>query len=307
MALAPLPFSTRGSALCCAAMIGCMAPVSIAAQQPLVELRPALEERVARHQGEVGLAIIDLATGDTLSLRGDDPFPTASTIKVPVLVEVYHQVARGRLGLQDPLVVLGIDQVPGSGVLRFLTAPHHLTVRDAAFLMVAFSDNTATNLLLDKVGLRAVGVRMDSLGLHRTRIHSRVFDRASSIAPDSSVRYGLGVTTPNEFARLLAMLYRGEVVSPDASREMLGLLRHQFYSEAMPRHLPPGTSVAHKTGSVSAARSDCGIIYTPGRDIVLCVLTAQNQDTSWRIDNEAQLLIADLARMVHAHLAAPRT
>jgi beta-lactamase class A len=302
---APLPPRSAASVLCCA-VIASAASAPLPAQQPLAALRPALEERIARHQGEVGLAILDLANGDVLSIRGDDPFPTASTIKVPVLVEVYHQVARGRLALQDPLVVLGIDQVPGSGVLRFMTTPHHLTVRDAAFLMVALSDNTATNLLLDKVGLRAVGVRMDSLGLPRTRIHSRVYDRASSIAPDSSVRYGLGVTTPNEFARLLALLYRGEVVSPDASREMLGLLRQQFYAEAIPRHLPAGTAVAHKTGSVSAARSDCGIIYAPGRDFVLCVLTAGNQDTSWRLDNEAQLLIADLARMAHAHLAGAR-
>jgi len=291
------------------ALLAAAAADPAAAQKPLRSLRPAIEERIARHQGVVGLAIIDLATGDTLSIRGDEPFPTASVIKVPVLVEVFHQVENGRLRLDDPIVMLEVDKRPGSGLLQHLSAPLQITVRDAAFLMIALSDNTATNLLVDKVGIRAVGVRMDSLGLPRTKLHSKVFDRASSIAPDSSARWGLGVTTPNEMARLFAMIHRGEAVSPEASREMMRMLREQFYTEAIPRYLPAGTTVAHKTGSINEARHDCGIVSSrePARDYVLCVLTKENRDTSWRIDNEAHVLIAELARLVHEGLTGTAT
>ena len=286
------------------ALLASGAPDTAAAQQPLRSLRPAIEQRIARYEGVVGLAVIDLATGDTLSIRGDEPFPTASVIKVPVLVEVFHQVENGRLRLEDPIVMLEVDKRPGSGLLQYLSAPLQITVRDAAFLMIALSDNTATNLLVDKVGIRAVGVRMDSLGLPRTALHSKVFDRASSVAPDSSAGWGLGVTTPNEMARLFAMIHRGETVSPEASREMLRMLRAQFYTDAIPRYLPPGTSVAHKTGSINQARHDCGIVSSrePARDYVFCAFTKENRDTSWRVDNEAQVLIAELARIVHEGL-----
>jgi len=270
-----------------------------AAQQDLGRLRAALEQRIARHDGTVGLALIDLARGDTLSIRGDEPFPTQSVIKVPILVELFHQIEHGKLRLDDPIVLVEADKKPGSGILQFLDTPHALTVRDAAFLMIALSDNTATNLIIDKVGIRNVGTRMDSLGLPRTKLHSKTFDRSTSIAPDSSVRYGLGVTTPLESARLLAMIYRGEVVSADASASMIEMLREQFYNEKLPRHLPAGVRVAHKTGEGSESRNDCGIVYAPGGDYVLCVFTNRNADRSWRIDNEGHVVIADLARIVH--------
>lgn len=296
----PAPRSTLP--LCLMALL----PAAAVAQTEggLAELRPALEARVADHQGTVGVALIDLATGAELGVRGDEPFPTASVIKVPILVEVFHQVEEGNLALDDPLTLLAIDQKPGSGVLRFLSTPHQLTVRDAAFLMIAMSDNTATNLLLDKVGIRAVNTRMDTLGFPTTALFAEVFGRdATSIAPDSSAIWGLGVTTPLEMARLLGTLYRGEAVSPEASEEMVEMLGRQFYGiEQIPRHLPPGTDVAHKNGSVNAARHDCGIVYAGAPDYVLCVFTKENEDTSWRLDNEAHALIADLARIVQEGL-----
>lgn len=278
-----------------------LAPSSAAAQT-LADLRPAIEERVAAHQGTVGLAVIDLDTGEALAIRGDEPFPTASVIKVPVLVEVFHQVENGPLRLEDPLVLIAADRKPGSGILQHLSTPHELTVADAALLMIAHSDNTATNLLIDRVGIGPVNARMDSLGLPRTTLHRKLFGpESSSIAPDSSARYGVGVTTPAEMAGLLAMLYRGEVVSAPASERMLEILRRQFYRESIPRHLA-GAPVANKTGSESAVRNDCGVVYGEARDFVLCVFTRENRDRSWSLDNEAQVLAADLARILYEGL-----
>jgi beta-lactamase class A len=274
-----------------------------AAQSALSSLHPELEARIARHHGTVAVSIVDLKTGDSLSIRGDEPYPSASIIKLPVLVELFQQVEAGRLRLEDPILLIDADKVPGSGVLQHLSTPHQMTIGDAALLMIILSDNTATNLVLDKVGLRAVGERMEALGLPRTKVHSNTFRRATSVALDSSVVYGLGVTTANEITRLLSLIYRGEAVSPEASKAMVEILKKQVYEEGIPRHLADDVVVAHKTGGLDAARHDCGIVYAADRDYALCILTRENTDQSWRIDNQAQLLIADLARMVHRHLA----
>ena len=286
-----------------AAAVLVLAPAGSAGQD-MDELRSQIAARAAEHAGQVGIAVIDLHTGGRISIAGDRPFSTASTIKLAVLVEVYHQVEHGRLRLDDPLTLLAADQRPGSGILTFLSTPHQLTVRDAAFLMIAVSDNTATNLLVDKVGLRSVNARMDTLGLPNTAMFAEVFGRdATSIAPDSSRAFGLGMTTPTEMARLLELIYRGEAVSPQASEDMVELMRAQFYGiEQIPRYLPEGTTVAHKNGSVNASRSDCGIVYADERDYVLCIFTDENEDRSWRVDNEAHVLMADVARIVHEGL-----
>jgi beta-lactamase class A len=273
------------------------------AQAPLHSLRPDLERRIAQHRGTVALSVLDLKTGEALSIRGDEPFPSASIIKLPVLVELFQQVQNGRLRLEDPLTLIEADKVPGSGILQHLATPHQLTIGDAALLMIILSDNTATNLVLDKVGLRAVGTRMEALGLPRTKVHSNTFRRATSIALDSSVVYGLGVTTANEIAQLLALLYRGEAVSPEASQAMVAILKKQVYEEGIPRFLADDATVAHKTGGLDAARHDCGIVYAQAGDYVLCVLTKENSDQGWRVNNEAQLLISDLARMIHQQIA----
>lgn len=271
-----------------------------ASAQTLGRLRAPLEQRIASHHGTVGLFAKDLTTGEVLSIRGDERFPSASVIKVPILVELFQQVERGPLALTDPLTLLAADQRPGSGVLQFLSTPHSLTVGDAAMLMIILSDNTATNLIIDKVGIRNVNARMDSLGLHQTRLHAKVFLGTSTTIDTAATRaWGLGVTTPEEMGLLFEKIYRGTAVSADASKQMLDMLRKNFDYAEIPRLLPAGVSVAHKTGALDAARHDCGIVYNKGRDYVLCILTKENQDRSWRLDTEARVTIAELARLIH--------
>ena len=276
-----------------------------ASAQTLNRLRQPLEQRLASHQGVVGLYVKDLTTGETLSIRGSERFPSASVIKVPILVELFQQVERGPLELSDPLVLLAADQRPGSGVLQFLNTPHSLTVGDAATLMIILSDNSATNLIIDKIGIRNVNARMDSLGLRQTRLHAKVFlGTATTIDTAGTRQWGLGVTTPEEMGSLFELLYRGRVVSADASKKMLDMLRRNFDYEEIPRLLPSGVAVAHKTGKLDASRSDCGIVFNPGRDYVLCIFTRENRDRSWRIDTEARVTIGELARIVHEGLSA---
>jgi beta-lactamase class A len=260
------------------------------------DLRPVLENRIAQHRGVVGVVVLDSHSGELLSIRGDEPFPSASVIKVPVLFEIMYRAQEGAWDLDDPLSMLELDRTPGAGILQHLSTPFPLTVRDAALLMTALSDNTATNLLLEKLGPRSVGERMAALGMPETRVFRKVFGNpADSFDPAGSERWGFGVTTPLDQARLLAWIHRGDAVNPDASREMLRMLRAQFYREGIPRHLPPAVEVAHKTGSISAARHDCGIVFGPEREYVICAMTRENEDTRYTADNEAEALIAELS------------
>jgi beta-lactamase class A len=268
--------------------------------QTLARIQPKVLAKIGEFRGVLGLAVIDLRTGETMSVRGDEQFPTASIIKLPLLVEVFHQMKYGRLHWQDPLVMLEADQVGGSGLLQHFAAPHQLTVGDAATLMISISDNTATNLLIDKVGIRAVNARMDTLGFKRTRLHAKVFARArTTIDSAGSATFGLGVTTPNEFARLLVQIYKGQIVSDSSSQKIVELLKLQMVNDRIPRLLPPEATVAHKTGEVDDTRNDCGIVYAKNHDFVFCALTRENQDKRWVSDNAALITIAELARMVY--------
>nr|MDQ6926991.1 class A beta-lactamase-related serine hydrolase [Candidatus Eremiobacteraeota bacterium] len=157
-------------------------------------LRRALDSLVAPYEGArrgvVGYSIHNLDTGEQLDHRADETFPTASLIKVAVLVTVFDLVDKRQLALDDPLTVLKIDQVPGSGQLQWMHSGLVVTVRDAAWLMSTTSDNTATNLLLDRIVIRRVWQKMEALGLPHTKIHSKVYLRIASVAPDSSAKYG---------------------------------------------------------------------------------------------------------------------
>src|SRR5256714_5758728 len=192
------------SGILLAGVIACAASAagrSTSSRLPIVRadtaaLRKKLDSIADAHHGTVGYSVIDLETGARISRRGDETFSTARLIKVAILVTVYDLVAKGQLSLDDPLTVLKIDQVPGSGVIQFLHNGTVLTSHDAAWLMSTISDNTATNLLLDRIIIRRVWAKMDSLGLQHTRVHSKSFLRNSSVAMDSSVKYWLGVTTP---------------------------------------------------------------------------------------------------------------
>lgn len=253
-------------------------------------LRRTLDSIADAHHGVVGYSVIDLETGARINRRGDETFPTASLIKVAILVTVYDLVAKGQLSLDDPLTVLKIDQVPGSGIIQFLHNGTILTVHDAAWLMSTISDNTATNLLLDRIIIRRVWAKMDSLGLQHTRVHSKSFLRNSSVAMDSSVKYGLGVTTPNEMAHLFELMAQGKAVNPAADSAMLDILEHNTTDFMLQRYLV-GARAAHKDGETDAVRTECSLWYLKNR-VVACVMTKENTDQRWILDNEPQLTLA---------------
>ena len=259
-------------------------------------LRATLGRIVAAHHGVVGYSIRNLDTGEELSLRGDETFPTASLIKVPILVTLYDLVEKGKISLDDPLTILSIDKVPGSGVLQFLHDGATVTVHDAAWMMSTVSDNTATNLLLDRIIIRRVWEKMESLGLQHTKVHSKTFLRISSVAMDSSAKYGLGVATPNEMVHLFTLMAEGKAVSPAADSTMLDILEHNTDNTLLQRYLD-GVRAAHKTGAVDAARTECSLFHLRTR-VVACVFTKENQDQRWILDSEPQITMARMGAAI---------
>jgi beta-lactamase class A len=298
------PRAPRGvatyAAILLAGVIACAAARGSQSATPRVQivradtaaLRKRLDSIADAHHGVVGYSVIDLESGARISRRGDETFPTASLIKVAILVTVHDLVAKGKLALDDPLTVLKIDQVPGSGIIQFLHNGTVLTVNDAAWLMSTISDNTATNLLLDRIIIRRVWAKMDSLGLSHTRVHSKSFLRNSSVAMDSSVKYGLGVTTPNEMARLFELMAQGKAVNPAADSSMLNILEHNT-TDFMLQRYAGGARAAHKDGETDAVRTECTLWYLRNR-VVACVLTKENKDQRWILDNEPQLTLANM-------------
>jgi beta-lactamase class A len=268
---------------------------------------PSLEARLAplakAHKGKVAIAVKHLATGESYYLNADEPMPTASLIKVAVLIETYMQVQEGKLKLNDTVTLHDADKVPGSGILtRLFSDGAAFSLRDAVHLMIAVSDNTATNLVLDKVGIVPVNKRMEEWGFPNTRINAKSFrGSTTSVDPERTKKFGLGSTTAREMTGLLEQLLVGERVKPGPKHCILGHLRSNEDADKFPRNLPPEAALAHKDGSVNDARTDAGILYTPNGVIVLCVLTTDNEDRRWVKDNAGNVVCSKVAREVYDH------
>jgi D-alanyl-D-alanine carboxypeptidase (penicillin-binding protein 5/6) len=254
------------------------------------------------HDGTVAVAIKNLKTGEAFLHNADSPMPTASLIKFPVMVEAYRQAEAGKVDLQQMITLEESDKVPGSGILTpHFSAGTQISLRDAIRLMIVYSDNTATNLVLDRIGLQSVADAMERLEMPHTKIHAKVFRRDTSIFPERSREFGLGSTTAAETIRLYELLHKGQLGTEDSTAKMLGDLRACDDKTKLAALLPAGTKIAHKGGAVSNIRCDAGIIEGPETAFAICVLTSDNKDQSWRDDNAAHVLIAKIARAAFDH------
>jgi beta-lactamase class A len=280
---------------------------------------PALSDRIApiakAHKGRIAVAVRHLETGEGYTLNADEVMPTASLIKLPIMFETYWQAAEGKVKLDTMLTLKKEDKVPGSGILtNHFSDGASFPLRDAVRLMMVYSDNTATNLVLDQIGIPSTNERMEKLGLANTKINAKVFKGSTtSISPERTKKYGLGSTTAGEMVKLLELLQAEKVATPDACKQMFGHLKACDDKDKMTRFLPEGTVVAHKTGSLNAAKTDAGIIYLPDaadkkktHPVALCVMTDGNADQRWVTENAAQVAIAKIAREVYDYFASKK-
>jgi beta-lactamase class A len=282
-------------------------------------LEEGLQAIAARLPGTLGVAIHYLPGGPTAAYHADDQFPTASVIKVPVMVEAFAQAADGALRLDRRVPFQDSAIVEGSGILRYLQPGLQPTVRDLIELMIIVSDNTATNLVIDLVGIDAVNARMRSLGLRQTRLGGRLAQGLPA-QEGHGATVGRSVTTPHEMCRLFELLWRGVVVSADASREMLEVLGHQQFTD-LARYLPVDdltedagrraspVLIAAKSGQINGVRNDVGLITARTaqgeQPYIVSVFTRDVADESlWTVENVAVRAIGEVSRLAYAHLLA---
>ncbi len=273
--------------------------------------------------GHVALYAIQLNTLKTIGIGSNLPVPTASVIKLSILYHAMVQIRQGKARWDEPITLHPHQAVNGSGILMFLDTPVTLTLKDVLTLMVIVSDNTATNLAIDRFGIDPVNARLQALGLDNTHLYKKVMVPSSAPMPADQPKFGLGKTTPQEMAYLmetigLCHLHQiGTAAHPGDARfapvdgadravcsVALNMLKNQFYRETIPRYLEAvdttenGTAIASKTGSLDAVRNDVAIVMGKTGPMVLSIFTYGNRDHGWTVDNEGELTIARLARTI---------
>ncbi|MQA01189.1 MAG: serine hydrolase [Streptosporangiales bacterium] len=271
----------------------------------LAVARPKLQRlvdavRARPDGGRVGLVVVDAETGERIDWAGGDPFTAASVIKVPILLAALRLADAGTVDLEQRVPRPCRDPVGGSGVLKELTSVHELSLRDLLMLMVIVSDNTATNTVLDVIGIEAVDALLRDCGLGSSRLERKLMDLA---ARDRGLD---NVITAADIATLLAALVRGDVLTGSHTRTALDMLGRQQVRDRLPRYLPEGTRVAHKTGDLPGLRHDAGVLHlgpTGDHPVVVVVLTEGFADPLTTTDTtggDASDLGADVGRIVHA-------
>ncbi len=242
--------------------------------------------------GDWGLAWLDLNTGEKVFYREDDLFIAASVIKIPIIIEAYRQDRQGKISLNDPMPLQAKDIVGGCGVLQVMHHGIPLTVKDVLALMITVSDNTATNMMIELLGIPAINEVMQTMGVRHSALRRKMFDLEKS-------RQGIqNHITPADVLLMFEALYRGTVVDREACDEILTLLRYQQLNHKIPVALPEGTKVAHKTGEDSGQTHDAGIVYVPGHPFLLVVLSEHVPDTA-----VGHQVIARIARMAYDYCA----
>ena len=276
-----------------------------------LQLQSQIDAIAARHHGKVALYAENLRTRETVAITPDEPVQTASVIKLAILYEALEQVRAGKTHLEDKLTLNKADQVEGSGVLTYLDTPLPLTLKDALTLMIVMSDNTATNLAIDHLGLANINARSAALGLKNTYLYKKIFTPVApgTIMPADQPHFGLGKTTAHEITTLMQKIVSCDLGSPimpaDAAlcTAALHMLHSQFYRDTIPRYLDAlpgatGNSIASKTGSLNAVRNDVAAVSTANGMILISIFTYDNVDQSWTVENEGERTIAELARAI---------
>jgi beta-lactamase class A len=232
----------------------------------LLTLDQELQKLIAPYGYKVGACFIDLESGGEIQINASKKFPAASVAKLPVLATVYHMAGSGKLNLDERIKFKERDKLPGSGVLQWMKPGNEYSVRNLARLMIVLSDNTATKMLVDQVSLDEINRYLQKLGLNDTRVVD------STLLREPPQEY-VNLTTPEDMARLCALLQDPEYFDPKFSQEMLGYMHRQKYRWGIWKGVPKGVKIANKTGNLEGVLNDVGIVYSPAGKYILSVFT----------------------------------
>lgn len=270
---------------------------SLPAQRTDKKLQRQLEELMSSFNGDIGIYVKDLRTGRTAAVNADTVFPTASIVKVPILIGVMDKINRGELSYtqnftyRDSLLYAGVD------ILGSFRQDEKIELGKLMMLMMSVSDNTASLWLQSLAGGGArINEILDSNGLRQTRVNSRTPGRE-----ENRSQYGWGQMTPREMAGLVERIYKGEIISKAASDKMLRLMNRNFYDDVSVSELPPYATVFTKNGAVNQSRSEVVLVKGLKSNYIFCIATKNNKDQSWEHSNEAWQLTRKISRLLWKH------
>lgn len=282
---------------CLAALLSL--PLLLQAQSHTVdaELQQRLDALVADFNGDVGIYVRHLRTGRTAAINADTLFPTASMIKVPIMLKTFDSIEKGELDYGQELVYRDSLLYPGEDLLGAFQDSSTISLSKAVMLMITTSDNTASLWLQHLCGTgTAINEWLVAEGFEGTRMNSRTPGRRGDWE-----RYGWGQTTPREMSELLVMIREGRAVSPAASEEMYRVLTRIHWNDEALSQIPPTVQVASKQGAVSRSRSEVVLVNAPSGDYVFTVVTKNQEDTSWEADNEGYVLLRNVSKLLWNH------
>lgn len=272
-------------------------PILSYAQKIDAKLEQKLKKEITNFQGDIGIYIKNLKTGKEVAIQADTLFPTASIVKVPILVGVFQKIANGELTLDQKLQYDKKRTYGGSGLMQFYKDSAQTDISTMISLMLTYSDNVASIWLQELAGGgKEINPLLDKLGLKGTKVNSRTIGREKDWET-----YGWGQTTAKEMATLFTLIRQGKVIEPIYSDKMYRFLRNQYYNERSLSQIPPTVNTISKTGSVNQSRGEVVLINAPHGDIVFCILTKNNKDESWDDSNEAEELTRKIANIIWNH------
>ncbi|MDH5283056.1 MAG: class A beta-lactamase-related serine hydrolase [Gemmatimonadota bacterium] len=283
-------------AAACVALLSLCPPAPLQAQND-PPLQRALDSLVTGFRGTAGVYVRHLRTGQAAGINQDSVFPTASMVKVPILIGTFDAIERGQLDFHQEMTYTDSLLYPGEDLIGSLEDSAKVKLSKLTLLMITTSDNTASLWLQALAGTGTViNQWLADHGFDSTRVNSRTPGREAN-----REQYGWGQTTPREMAELLAMIRQGWAVSPAASEEMYRHLTRSYYTAEALSALPPWVQVASKVGAVNRSRSEVVLVNAPSGDYVFCIITKNQEDQSWDPSNEGYVLIRKLSALLWNH------
>jgi beta-lactamase class A len=263
------------------------------------KLQREIVEAIKGFNGNIGVYIKNLKNNKTVAINADTIFPTASMVKIPILIGIMDKINRGELDYhqvlkyRDSLLYAGID------ILGSFKDTEKIELSKVMMLSLTMSDNTASLWLQSLAGKGArINELLDSLGFRYTRVNSRTPGRAANQS-----EYGWGQTTPREMATLMEKISKGEIINKERSAQMLRLLGRNYWDEEAISQIPSDVFIASKNGAVDESRSEVLFVNGKGARYVFCVCTKNNKDQSWQSTNEAWVLTRKLSKIAWDHFS----
>lgn len=261
------------------------------------KLESSIRELTESFHGDLGIYVRNLKTGATVEINSDSIYPTASIVKVPILLGIFDKIEKQELHYREPLIYRDSIKYGGSGIMQFFKDSTQTDLSTLIALMLSYSDNTTSlwNQALAGGGAE-INELMAKLGYENTRVNSRTVGREGI-----REKYGWGQTTPHEIADIFIKLNNRELISPAASEQMFRLLSNTFYTDYAISGIPAGVNVASKQGMVNASRSEVFLVNSPQGDYVCAIFTNNNEDKSWDYENEAWVMTRKISNLIWNH------